>query len=394
MTFENKELKVLFIHLPHLQDSARLDTMSFAFNVVNALAERGVRITICLWETCQEEYRYLDRWRNVRLVFFRQGLVQGVVSKFSFLSPWAFSVQVAPRLRHRFHYIFTVGQRGLVIGRILQHVFGGRLIYLNDEFPSCWHVGRWNRAEKAAAAHTDLIVVPDKCRVDPLLDELALPRTHRTFALPNAPLQRTSSAVVNWNDRLGIPPDSKFVLHAGTVADWAQIPEVLFTIRDWPTNCVFLIHSRSCDGLKQYRRSLMHLHEEGRVFWSTRPLTQSELSSLISAASCTLALYRNTGANFEHVGMSSGKMMRSIVLGVPVVASRLDSLNFVEQNRLGVLVEKPYEIPKAIETVLSARQEMRENCFKFRESHLSFDSYWHALWQELERSRRNLDRVQ
>jgi glycosyltransferase involved in cell wall biosynthesis len=128
----------------------------------------------------------------------------------------------------------------------------------------------------------------------------------------------------------------------------------------------------------------MHLHEEGRVFWSTKPLTQSELGSLISAASCTLALYRNLGANLEHVGMSSGKMMRSIVLGVPVVASRLNSLNFVEQNRLGVLIEKPYEIPKAIETVLNARQEMRENCFKFRESNLSFDSHWHGLWQELE----------
>src|SRR5205085_2075180 len=103
------------------------------------------------------------------------------------------------------------------------------------------------------------------------------------------------------------------------------------TLSRWPAKAVLLIHTRGGLDVVNYRRSLDHLRDYGRVFWSFEPVTPAELNDLIVRAFCTLALYRNLGPNIEKLGMSSGKIMRSIVCGTPVITSRFDSLLFIER---------------------------------------------------------------
>src|SRR5262245_8379781 len=87
----------------------------------------------------------------------------------------------------------------------------------------------------------------------------------------------------------------------------------------------------------------------GRVFSTSGPLSHKSLNSLVAHCSGSLALYRNTGPNDLLIGTSSGKLMRSVMCGTPVIASSFDSLRFVSQEGIGVQVCHPSEIPAAIQ---------------------------------------------
>jgi len=108
------------------------------------------------------------------------------------------------------------------------------------------------------------------------------------------------------------------------------------------------------------------------------------LNSLTATTKCSLALYRDMGSNTQDMGMSSGKIMRSIVNGTPVLATRLRGLEFIENQGLGKLISRPHQIPEAIETILANQEQMRRNCLQFRESDLDFRKYWMRLWEKLE----------
>jgi len=84
--------------------------------------------------------------------------------------------------------------------------------------------------------------------------------------------------------------------------------------------------------------------------------------------------------------MSSGKIMRSIVNGTPILASRYGGLEFIEKHGLGMLVSTPHEIPDAIGNILANNAQMRSNCLRFRESELDFRKYWNRLWEKLQHS--------
>jgi|SRR6516162_2254419 hypothetical protein len=87
----------------------------------------------------------------------------------------------------------------------------------------------------------------------------------------------------------------------------------------------------------------------GQIFSTSGPLSHKSLNSLGAHCSGSFALYRNTGPNDLLIGTSSGKLMRSVMCGTPVIASSFDSLRFVSQEGIGVQVCHPSEIPATIQ---------------------------------------------
>src|SRR5690348_10441371 len=98
MIAKNHPPSVLFIHLPHFQESARLDTIPFVFNVVRLLVDKGVSVTLCVWEKPRIDYQVFTDYSNFKLHYLREDLV----SRLSFLSPVAFSLQVAASLKKKY----------------------------------------------------------------------------------------------------------------------------------------------------------------------------------------------------------------------------------------------------------------------------------------------------
>jgi glycosyltransferase involved in cell wall biosynthesis len=368
--------KIAFIHYPHAANSARLETMPFALNIVLNLARLGWNVDLYLWEEASNKYENLLP-SNVQILYFhdpkpgRINMFRPIWQKIRF--SW----------RKDYALVFGLGQIGIHIAHAIAKSSSCHFIYVNDEFPSCWGKTYWSKHEAQVASLASMIVVPDKQRFEPLCAEINI--AHRPYVeLPNIPERPSNLESIDWYSRLGILPEQQIFLHAGSVADWAQIPEILCTVPHWDKSAVLLIHSRSKDGMESYRRQLSHLDIPGRVVWSDEPLTEKEINSLVAFCQGSFALYRNTGPNIEYMGTSSGKLMRSVACGTPIIASRFDSLSFVRQHNIGLLVSHSAEIPAAVDTILNNQETYRQNCIDFYQTLASFDRAWPQFCEQLE----------
>ncbi len=365
--------RVAFVHFPHNPNSARLETMPFALNTVISLEKIGWDIDLFLWESPSHNYNDLFS-KNVRINY--RNFIE--TRKLRYLGPALFWTQFRA-LPSRYDYVFGVGQIGAYIAALISRSSRCPWVYMNDEFASCWdgesiHRG-WSHHELNAAKSAAIIVVPDEQRIPELKKELGLPNK-KYFALPNIPSPQYPIKEINWRSLLGLPENVVPFLHAGSVADWAQIPELLSSVPYWPESTVLIIHSRSSQGLEDYKQSLSHLDVPGRVYWSMSSLDEASLNSLVHFCVGSFALYRNTGLNIDLAGFSSGKLMRNIAYERPVIASRLTSFKFVEDFELGVLVDHPAEIPAAIDEIVINHTVFSQNCSRFCRKKVSFEKSW------------------
>jgi hypothetical protein len=208
---------------------------------------------------------------------------------------------------------------------------------------------KWLALERWGARRADVIVVPSDDRHTTLREELRLNAAKPFVTIRNTPELTLPLVHMDWHRLMGIPYGKSIFIHAGTIGDWAQVPEILASVSYWPDDAVLLLHnSRTRDELVRYRKWVSHLDNPERVFWSSDRLLEDKLNSLISACTGSFALYRNDGPNTEQVGTSSGKLMRSIVCGTPVITSPFESLKFVTREGLGIQVTHPAEMPAAI----------------------------------------------
>jgi glycosyltransferase involved in cell wall biosynthesis len=367
--------KVAFVHYPYAPSRARLETMPFALNSVIALANCGCQVDVFLWEKPICDYsKILPANVDIHygISFDTPDIYGRIINKIN--------------VRHQilrlqfdrykdYDCVFGLGQIGSYIASVIANASKCPSIYLNDEFPSWFGDTIWSKLERQAVQESTIVVVPDLQRFAPLCMDLEISdRPHA--CLPNIPVLTEPLEQIDWHARLKIPAGYTPFLHAGSVADWAQVPELLSSLPYWEEKTVLVIHSRSTEGTAQYRQQLAHLDVPGRVIWSSEPISEHELNSLVSYCAGNFALYRNSGPNIEYIGFSSGKLMRSLACGSPVIASNLSSLRFVRDAQIGVLVNHPAEIPEAISKLLHNRESYLQRCLDFCNTHASFEKAW------------------
>jgi hypothetical protein len=257
-------------------------------------------------------------------------------------------------------------------------------VLFNNELPSQWGITPFLQAEREASRQASMLVVPCPGRAAPLLNELQLGADKPCMAIPNGPEKELPGPTIDWKKRLGLSGETLICLNAGSISDFAQVPELMTTVPYWPDNTVLVLNERNRNRLEVARRTFAHLHYDGRIVWNTGALSEDELHSLVAASALNFSLYRNSGPNIEYSGFSSGKLMRSIAASVPVIASRLSSFRFVEEHGLGKLVRHPMEIPEAIKGILRRRKEYAANCLAYYRAECRFEPYWNALCDRLE----------
>jgi hypothetical protein len=363
--------RVAFVYYPFLPITGRLETMPFALEAVRSLAQAGWKVDLFLWEAEAAVYQTL--------------LPQNVVIRWqkrqrSLLGPQPRAWLEALRYGS-YDCIFAVSQKGLGSAASLQRSNGGcPLVYLSEEFPSAWPPSAWGKRERRAAQKATAIITPDAQRIELTRKELGLGDDALFAALPNIPaIDETPE--IDWYQRLGLPPGCVPFLHAGSISDWAQAPELLTTVPFWPENTALILQCRAKrTDFQQYE----HLQLPGRVFWQLDPLPPDELHSLIKFCAASFALYRNTGPNLALVGMSSGKLMRSLACGVPVIASDLASLAFVREQKVGLVVRHPAEIPAAVTHMIERRADYRDRCLEFSRTTGSYARHWNEFAALLE----------
>jgi hypothetical protein len=376
--------KIAFVFYPDAPGSARLETMPFAMHILGRLIASGWHVDIFVWDERGYSYEKTTLPEKVRCKSVK------TYTNLGRLEPGELTVRF---FRHvSYASVFSVGHKGSYVGGIISTMSRCPHILLNDEFPSCWGKSIWTSLERWSAHRADVIIIPSYDRETRLREELGLDSNKPFVTVRNTPELTEPLAMLDWHSRLGIPSGKRIFINAGSLGDWAQVPEILATVSFWPQDSVLLLHSKTSGESSRCRHQLSHLENPERIFWSSEPLSESMLHSLIRYCSGSFALYRNDSLNTELVGTSSGKLMRSIVCGTPVITSSFKSLDFVTREGVGIQVNHPVEISAAIDNLIRNRETYRTRCLSFSIGETSLrDEAWSRLVNYIKGSSKPLD---
>lgn len=366
--------RIAFINARPRLNSGRLKFMPFALSMVKLLDQAGHQVDLFLAEDRNDSYTQ-EFSSRVKVFFLDHKAIwarPGGRLHHMLLSTY---FRAATAFKKPYDLTIGCGQVGHPLGQSLARINSCPLIYMSDEFPDIHGLSVWSEAESRAAQAADIIVVPDETRFERLCRKVPRLEDKRWETLPNAPLleEYANLPQVEWVEKLGLPQGSKLFLQAGGMNEFNQIAESMFTVADWPQGAVLLVNGAT----NPYApwSSFEHLDCPGRIFHNEQLLDNPEFHSLVGFSTASFGLYRNQW-DLDCVGKSSGKIIRSLGCGRPVIASDLSSLKFIEEANLGVLVTHPNEIPAAVKKILEDEVGYSERCKSFYRQHLSFESYW------------------
>lgn len=377
--------RIAFIFCPLLPGYIRLETMPFAEHIIRMFAAAGWHIDIFLWN--ENDHCKLIAFfpENIHYRYVRMYTTRGRTKLIELTLRFAQYTQ--------YKCVFSVGTIGSYIGGIVSAASRCPYVFLADEFPSVWGQSSWwSSLERWGARRAAAIVTPSDEMHARLREELCLEAEKAFVTIRNTPEVTLPLTIMDWHKLFGIPNGKRIFILAGSIADWAQVPEILTSVSYWRADLVLLLHSRNGGELALQRQQYFHLHKPERVFWSFEPLSEELLHSLVNYCTASFALYRNNTTGIELIGTSSGKLMRSIACGTPVITSSFESLNFVTREGLGIQVAHPSEIPGAIDNLARNGESYRARCALFGMAEKSLrEEAWHRIVELVRRTPNGAD---
>ena len=371
-----KKKKIAFIFALPIRTNPILITMPFGLNVITLLDRKGYEIDVFLSEYRSEAYKdvFSD---NVTIHFLDHNYMWPKEGKWSyyFLTTY-FKFISFFKLRNSYSHIFASGMAGITLGGILKKSNKkGKFIYMNDEFPDQGNRNIWVASEIKYAQKADFVSTPDEERFPPLCKQIPGLSNKPHFPLPNTPLKDEIKNIpeINWHEYFKIEPSKKIFLMAGGLQEFNLITELLLSVKNWPKEAVLILKGKN--DIKGFREKYKHLDIPGKIFWTAESFSPEKLHSLIKYSTASMCLYRHINDNLTFVGKSSGKLMRSVLLGKPVVVSNAPGFEFVNELKIGVLVHGVNEIAQGIRFILTNEETLKKNC-RLNYNKLSFEKYW------------------
>jgi hypothetical protein len=370
----HNQMKIAFYSAKPYSGGNPLVGMPFAANIVRCFAKEGHSVDLWIAESTSDTEREFSSLPTVTVRylngFFRRG--KSLRLKFAWLHP---------SVGHDYDLAIGLGPIGAFLARKTADSSNCPLILCNDELHSSYAGQFGSELGLDAYRRADAIIVPDLNRWPALLREMPEIARTRVFELPNVPIELLHSGMVDWYHCAGLPKGKKIVTYAGGIGGWNQIPELLTTVPKWGDDFVLAIRSFPWNPSDHpSRRELSHL-EHPKVFWiDDSEVNEPMVNSLVMQSLCTIALYRDMGPNVDHVGLSSGKLMRSVSCGTPVVVSRTGFGDDVTHAGLGCTINHPMEIPDALVEIDRRRGELSDNCQRFSIKH-DYLSSWKDVRQ-------------
>lgn len=104
----------------------------------------------------------------------------------------------------------------------------------------------------------------------------------------------------------------------------------------------------------------------------------------MAAADIGVVVYLQDAPQFRHMGVASNRMCMFLTMGVPVIARRQPSFQFVEDFDCGVLVDSPDELVAAIDLIRTRLDEMRKNALRCSNRYIDADGRFKALVASIE----------
>ena len=230
---------------------------------------------------------------------------------------------------------------------------------LADEIKSGSYYGNrpesWKKLCRWGMRYSKLTIVNDASRIELQRKYTGLSAKHKVIVYPGCfrecPSPGNRDALrKNW----GISAEGLAIAFSGGLSVYSGFPWMMKTLELKP-EAYLVLQAANTDPLLEQARS------RDRVYIEPQRLGWRESWSSMSGVDIGVAIYHHTGPQFQNMGISSNRICMFLSMGVPVVASRQPSFEFLERYKCGVLVENEKEFIDAIDTIHGRLAEMKIN---------------------------------
>ena len=279
-------------------------------------------------------------------------------------------------LTRRVDYLMGGDAIGNIIASKISRLLVKKHIFFMLEYPQiitekvqC--LTRLQRLENKSLEKSDIIITHDKWHKQFLLTHFNL--NNKILLLPNSSFTPEIYMESNFlQKRLGVQ-GQKIVLHSGGFGKWFKCKELADSTYNWDKNVKLVFHVSHRVEDDKYFEEVYESDYRGKVLFSLNPVSTYELDSLVASSDVGIALYseKELGYRATYMGLAAGKIGNYLKCGVPIIATKLLSLSYIETYQCGILVEKEKDIASAINKILSNRDMYSKN------AHRCYRELWH-----------------
>ena len=272
----------------------------------------------------------------------------------------------------------------------------GDLIYyslellLGHEIQEGWRKGL-KAAERFLTRRAAFIIIQDPDRARLFQRDNQVPN-QKIMMAPNGPLGHSRKKSSDfWRKRFNLAPNTRIVLHAGSLGDWTGVEGIVKSVALWPEPWVLVVHTRMEAEQNEDIQILKRVAPAGRVFFSLKPVPQEQYDELVDGADVGIAFYiaggdsSYTQSNIETIGLSSGKISYCLRAGKPVLVNAAASVSrLMEKEGCGVSVESFDRIGQALSLIDDQYDDYSENALLTFDRHLDFTGKFEKIIRRID----------
>lgn len=277
--------------------------------------------------------------------------------------------------------VITAGVLSLICRRPLvvqaDEIFSGS--YSGDAPAFSKRLARWFMKRSA------LTIVSDPSRIELQRCYAGMSPSSEIIVYPNALLFPPKKPEKPWlREKHGIPEDQCVLIHSGSFSRTTAASWIIACLKNLPRDTmIFLQHGGTIDSILLSALKEHQCHDRLFIFDEFLK-SYEECTSLISLGDIGLVFYDHDGPQFMNMGISSTKLCMFLSVGIPVIATRQPSFNFIEQENCGVLIDSEEKIPQAVESIRKNYDVLSRNAYRAWERTVSVIKYYNNMCQALE----------
>ncbi len=243
---------------------------------------------------------------------------------------------------------------------------------------------RWKSICRYGMRASALTIVNTPERIEIQRDYAGLAATHPIAVMPNCfvspPLAGDRAAL---RSERGLPGDVLVVCYSGVFsqgngAAWfaqalAQCPRAWFWAQVVPQDPTVAVLLKWLEGRERL------VIEPGPLGWHLPSIS-------MAAADIGVVVYLQDAPQFRNMGTASQRLCMFLSMGVPVIASRQPSFEFIETWDCGVLVDNADEFVAAIGKIGERLPEMRANALRCASEFIDAPGHYARLVRSLSKA--------
>ncbi len=306
--------------------------------------------------------------------------VTGVTGIVEYGNRWIAKNVLSGRWRSYDLFSGTTEDPMAVVG-LLSRVHRRPCFTLADEIFSGSYAGnrsaRWKALCRSGMRRGRFTIVNDEARIEVQRTYAELPSSHPIVVYPGcfreAPPPGDRARL---RAERGIPHDAFAVAYSG-VFNLGNGGLWMATLLEQRQDVYVWGQVVGVDSL--VRGLLARLRGSERLRLDSSRLSWREAWSSMAAADVGIVVYLQDAPQFRNMGISSNRLCMFLSMGVPVVASRQPSFEFIERYDCGVLVDDEAGFAKAVDTIRSNLAAMKANALRCAREHIRAAERYRAL---------------